>query len=70
MAIYSANYSRRLTRRLTLSDGTVLVTLRDAADLLTGERSDGAAFGRAAVSRAQPGPRSIRSPELSGCLVR
>jgi hypothetical protein len=34
-AIYSANYSRRLTRRLTLSDGTML---RDAADLLTGER--------------------------------
>jgi hypothetical protein len=38
MAIYSANYSRKLTRRLTLSDGTMLVTLRDAADLLTGER--------------------------------
>ena len=38
MAIYSANYSRRLTRRLTLSDGTMLVTLRDAADLLTGKR--------------------------------
>ena len=38
MALYSANSSRRLTRRLTLSDGTMLVTLRDAADLLTGER--------------------------------
>ena len=32
------DYSRRLSRRITLADGTRLVTLKDAADLLTGER--------------------------------
>jgi hypothetical protein len=32
------DYSRRLSRRITLADGTRLLTLKDAADLLTGER--------------------------------
>ena len=32
------NYSRRFARPITLADGTRLFTLKDAADLLTGER--------------------------------
>ena len=35
---HPAWYPYRLTRRITLADGTRLVTLKDAADLLTGER--------------------------------
>jgi len=35
---HRVDYSRRFTRRITLADGTTLVTLKDAADLLTGER--------------------------------
>jgi hypothetical protein len=35
---HRVDYSRRLSRRITLADGTRLVTLKDAADLLTGER--------------------------------
>jgi len=31
------DYSRKLTRRITLADGTKLQTLKDAANLLTGE---------------------------------
>ena len=38
-----ADYSRKLTRRITLRDGTRLLSLKDAADLLTGERVAGAA---------------------------
>jgi hypothetical protein len=32
------DYGRKLTRRIRLADGTMLLTLRDAADLFTGER--------------------------------
>ena len=35
---HPAWYPHRLTRRITLADGTMLVNLKDAADLLTGER--------------------------------
>jgi hypothetical protein len=35
---HPAWYPYRLTRRITLADGTRLVNLKDAADLLTGER--------------------------------
>jgi hypothetical protein len=35
------NYSRKLTRRITLADGTKLQTVKDAADLLTSERFAG-----------------------------
>jgi hypothetical protein len=35
------NYSRKLTRRITLADRTQLQTLKDAADLVTGERFAG-----------------------------
>ena len=35
---HPVNYSRRFARPITLADGTRLVTLKDAADLLTGER--------------------------------
>ena len=35
---HPAWYPYRLTRRITLADGTTLVTLKDAADLLTGKR--------------------------------
>jgi hypothetical protein len=35
------DYSRKLTRRITLADRTQLQTLKDAADLVTGERSAG-----------------------------
>ena len=32
------DYSRKLSRRITLADSTRLETLKDAADLFTGER--------------------------------
>ena len=32
------DYSRKLSRRITLADGTRLLTLKVAADLFTGER--------------------------------
>ena len=35
---HPVNYSRRFARPITLADGTRLFTLKDAADLLTGER--------------------------------
>ena len=35
------DYSRKLTRRITLADGTRLVTLKDAADLFTSARFAG-----------------------------
>jgi hypothetical protein len=35
------DYSRKLTRRITLADRTRLETLKDAADLFTGERFAG-----------------------------
>ena len=35
------DYSRKLTRRITLADSTRLETLKDAADLFTGERFAG-----------------------------
>ena len=38
---HRVDYSRRYTRRITLADGTRLVTLKDAAALLTGERFAG-----------------------------
>jgi len=41
MARYHVDYSRRLARRITLADGTRVVTLKDAADLLTGKRFAG-----------------------------
>jgi hypothetical protein len=51
---HPAWYPYRLTRRITLADGTRLVNLKDAADLLTGERFVGvtkwAALDRASSS--------------------
>ena len=35
------DYSRKLTRRITLADRTRLETLKDAAELFTGERFAG-----------------------------
>jgi hypothetical protein len=35
---HPVNYSRRFARPIRLADGTRLFTLKDAADLLTGER--------------------------------
>ena len=35
---HPVNYSRRFARPIKLADGTRLFTLKDAADLLTGER--------------------------------
>ena len=35
------DYSRKLTRRITLADRTRLETLKDAADLFTGEQFAG-----------------------------
>ena len=35
---HPVNYSRRFARPIKLADGTRLFTLKDAAELLTGER--------------------------------
>ena len=46
------DYSRKLSRRITLADGTRLLTLKVAADLFTGERFAEVTAGSRSTTRS------------------